>query len=128
MQAGLGMKDQSNLTARVQAWLAAREGEMTALLADLVNADSGTYNKAGVDAAGEVLQAFWRAHGLAVSVIPRERFGDVISRRSRLPRWRRTRALCCCWATATRCSPRASRRAAPSRRRMGAAMAPASPT
>lgn len=79
MQAGLGMKDQSNLTARVQAWLAAREGEMTTLLADLVNADSGTYNKAGVDAAGEVLQAFWRSHGLTVSVIPRERFGDVIA-------------------------------------------------
>lgn len=79
MQAGSGMTAQGLLKARVQAWLADKEGAMTALLADLVNVDSGTTNKAGVDAAGEVLQAFWRAHGLVVSVIPRERFGDVIA-------------------------------------------------
>ena len=68
----------AGLSQAVVAWLAAHEAEMVALLKDLVNVDSGTYNKAGVDAAGEVLQNFWRAHGLSVSVIPHETFGDAL--------------------------------------------------
>lgn len=68
----------AGLSQAVVSWLAAHEAEMVALLGDLVNVDSGTYNKAGVDAAGEVLQRFWRAHGLSVSVIPHDTFGDAL--------------------------------------------------
>lgn len=68
----------AGLSQAVVSWLAAHETEMVALLGDLVNVDSGTYNKAGVDAAGEVLQRFWRAQGLSVSVIPHETFGDAL--------------------------------------------------
>ncbi|OYU47355.1 MAG: peptidase M20 [Rhizobiales bacterium PAR1] len=68
----------TGLSQAVVSWLAAHEAEMVALLGELVNVDSGTYNKAGVDAAGEVLQHFWRAQGLSVSVIPHETFGDAL--------------------------------------------------
>ena len=34
-------------------WLARHEGAMADLLRELVDTDSGTYDKAGVDAAGE---------------------------------------------------------------------------
>lgn len=61
------------------AWLSAREGAMTELLRDLVNADSGTYDKAGVDAAGDILARFWQAHGLEVRTHPHAVFGDGIS-------------------------------------------------
>lgn len=67
-----------DLSQAVVAWLAAREGAMTDLLRDLVNTDSGTYDKAGVDAAGEVLQAFWKANGLGVTVFPHDTFGDAL--------------------------------------------------
>lgn len=60
-------------------WLATREGEMAELLRDLVNADSGTYDKAGVDRAGAVLAAFWRRHALDVRNHPHPAFGDGIS-------------------------------------------------
>ncbi len=60
-------------------WLAAHEQAMVDLLRDLVNADSGTYDKAGVDAAGAVLTSFWRTHGIAVRTHPHPVFGDGIS-------------------------------------------------
>ncbi|HRI90506.1 MAG TPA: M20 family metallopeptidase [Accumulibacter sp.] len=52
---------------------------MVDLLKDLVNADSGTYDKAGVDAAGRILTEFWAAHGLEVRTHPHPDFGDGIS-------------------------------------------------
>ena len=60
-------------------WLADHQQGMVNLLRDLVNADSGTYDKAGVDAAGAVLAEFWRAHGLSVETHPHATFGDGIS-------------------------------------------------
>lgn len=60
-------------------WLAAHQHGMVDLLRDLVNADSGTYDKAGVDAAGDVLASFWRAHGIDVQTHPHAVFGDGIS-------------------------------------------------
>ncbi|MBK9081491.1 MAG: M20 family metallopeptidase [Rhizobiales bacterium] len=62
----------------VAAWLAAREGEMLALLETLVNVDSGTWDKPGVDAAGEPLKAFLAGHGLTISTEPDARFGEAI--------------------------------------------------
>lgn len=62
----------------VTDWLAARESEMLALLETLVNVDSGTRDKAGVEAAGEPLKAFFRAAGLTITTDPDETFGEAI--------------------------------------------------
>lgn len=64
-------------------WLSSQEASMVDLLRDLVNADSGTYDKPGVDAAGDVLVRFWQSHGLEVRRMPHDRFGDGLS--ARLP-------------------------------------------
>lgn len=72
--------------AREQAlkdWLATRREPMIALLEELVNIDSGSYDKAGVDACGEVLKRFFTEAGLVVETLPVADFGDVI--RARLP-------------------------------------------
>lgn len=67
----------------ITAWLASQRPAMVALLEELVNTDSGTYDKAGVDAAGEVLKRFFRSIGLEPTTIPHDRFGDAI--RAELP-------------------------------------------
>ncbi len=59
-------------------WLAAQKGAMVELVGALVDIDSGSYDKAGVDAVGARLRAFLAAHGVAFSVIPNNRFGDAI--------------------------------------------------
>ncbi|RMH46106.1 MAG: M20/M25/M40 family metallo-hydrolase, partial [Alphaproteobacteria bacterium] len=59
-------------------WLAGHEGAMADLLRDLVNADGGTHDKAGVDRAGRILTDFWAAHGIPFTVTPVERFGDIL--------------------------------------------------
>ncbi|MFI5012468.1 MAG: M20 family metallopeptidase [Hyphomicrobiales bacterium] len=63
---------------QVKDWLAAQGGAMVKLLAELVNTDSGSYDKAGVDAAGEVLKRYFTAQGLALETIPQPRYGDQI--------------------------------------------------
>ncbi len=57
-------------------WLDDKHDEMVALLAETVNIDSGTYNKAGVDAVGKVLVDHLEAHGVPCERIADERFGD----------------------------------------------------
>src|SRR5215213_10108985 len=64
--------------AAVAGWLADRRDEMIGLLADLVNIDSGTYDKAGVDAVGRVLHAFFADRGFSVETTPQETFGDSL--------------------------------------------------
>jgi glutamate carboxypeptidase len=59
-------------------WLAAHQDAMLELVRALVDIDSGSYDKAGVDAVGARLGAFLEQHGVAFTVIPNERFGDAI--------------------------------------------------
>ncbi len=68
---------------RVTEWLREQRDAMVSLLGELVNIDSGTYDKAGVDAAGEPLRRFFEAAGLQVEVLPESTFGDAI--RATLP-------------------------------------------
>ncbi len=84
---------QQDTATRIARWLAAREGEMVTLLEALVNADSSTYDKAGVDACGQVLERFWADHGLAVERRPVERYGDVIYGHLRAPEARDPRPV-----------------------------------
>lgn len=59
-------------------WLGAQDGAIRALLATLVNIDSGSYNKAGVDRAGAAIRRFLDAQAIGYDVIPNEKFGDAI--------------------------------------------------
>ena len=64
--------------AAITAWLAGQQDAMVALLRELVNIDSGTYDKAGADAVGAAIQRFVLGHGVATGIIPQERFGDTL--------------------------------------------------
>jgi glutamate carboxypeptidase len=59
-------------------WLGEQQEAMVRLLADLVNIDSGSYDKAGVDAVGARLIQFFSEHGIEVSVTPHAEFGDIL--------------------------------------------------
>lgn len=59
-------------------WLDGQRPAMTELLRDLVNIDSGSYNKAGVDAVGRVIEAHLAESDIASERVPHERFGDCI--------------------------------------------------
>ncbi len=94
-------------------WLAAQRPAMLALLEALVNTDSGSYDKRGVDAVGARLRGFLETHAIAHDVIPDDRFGDAV------------RASV---GIAIRCFRRARRRAGHSGSRANGPMARALPT
>jgi len=64
--------------APVLDWLAAHRDAMLDLVRTLVDIDSGSHDKAGVDAVGARLRAFLAGHGIVFSVIANDRFGDAI--------------------------------------------------
>lgn len=66
------------LAARATQWLASRRGEMEDLLRRLVDIDSGSRDRAGVDAVGEVMMACLAADGIDVMRIPNGTYGDVL--------------------------------------------------
>jgi len=59
-------------------WLVGQGDAMLDLVRSLVDIDSGSYDKAGVDAVGARLSAFLAGQGVAVSVRANDRFGDAI--------------------------------------------------
>src|SRR6516165_3694240 len=59
-------------------WLASQRDAMLDLVRALVDIDSGSYDKAGVDAVGARLRTFLAAHDVASSIIANDRFGDAI--------------------------------------------------
>ena len=69
--------DQATLE-RIQNWLREREPDMLALLERIVNIDSGSYNKAGVDAVGDALRVFFEGEGIETQTIPVEGHGDAL--------------------------------------------------
>ena len=62
----------------ITGWLAAQQDAMVALLRELVNIDSGSYDKAGADAVGEAIRRFLDGHGIATRILPQQRFGDTL--------------------------------------------------
>ena len=64
---------------------------MVALLAELVNIDSGSYNKRGVDAVGDRLRTFLDAAGISSEIIPHPTYGDCMA--ARLPGGRSNRPI-----------------------------------
>ncbi|MBP1183121.1 M20 family metallopeptidase [Methylobacterium sp. PvR107] len=59
-------------------WLDTQEGAMLALLEELVNIDSGSYDKPGVDAVGARIAEFLAGHGIPVTTVPVEGYGDAL--------------------------------------------------
>ncbi len=64
--------------AQIAEWLGTQKEAMLALLAELVNIDSGSYDKAGVDAVGRRLVAFFQENGLVTATEPNETYGEAI--------------------------------------------------
>jgi glutamate carboxypeptidase len=62
----------------ILSWLGDQKSEMVALLEKLVNIDSGSYDKAGVDAVGDALVDFLEQSGIEIERIPIETHGDNI--------------------------------------------------
>ena len=78
MAATVGSRTLTPEEARVTGWLAEQKGAMLRLLEDVVNIDSGSYDKAGVDAVGERFVRFFQSEGLLVDIEPHETYGDAI--------------------------------------------------
>src|SRR5262245_59884489 len=68
----------SEREAKVTGWLTEQQPAMLALLRDVVNIDSGSYDKAGVDAVGARFERFFHEQGLLTRREPQVRFGDAI--------------------------------------------------
>ena len=64
---------------QVLDWLATRQRAMLALLETLVNTDSGSCDKPGVDVVGAHIRRFLDDNGIASDVAEDDRFGDAIT-------------------------------------------------
>ena len=64
--------------AAITAWLATQADAMTDLLREMVDIDSGSYDKPGIDAVGAVAERFLEAHGIPVQRLPQPRHGDCL--------------------------------------------------
>lgn len=62
----------------VASWLATQHEAMVALLRQMVDIDSGSYNKPGIDAVGAVIRRFLESHGVRVQALPQSRHGDCL--------------------------------------------------
>ncbi|WP_424629418.1 M20 family metallopeptidase [Bradyrhizobium sp. SYSU BS000235] len=58
------------MSEEVCFWLASQQDAMLAMMEKVVNIDSGSYDKAGVDAVGEVFADFFRSHDIDVERLP----------------------------------------------------------
>ncbi|AYN97050.1 M20 family peptidase [Pseudomonas sp. LTJR-52] len=68
------------MTAKQQAieWLATQREAMETLLQHLVDTDSNSYDKPGVDAVGQLLSQALESDGIAVERIAIDGFGDIL--------------------------------------------------
>ena len=71
------MSDES-AEAKITAWLGTQQPAVLALLREMVNTDSGSYDKLGVDAVGAIVRRFMAEHDIAVEVVPRRHYGDCL--------------------------------------------------
>ncbi len=64
--------------AEITAWLASQKEAMLTELAEMVNTDGGSYDKAGVDRTGAQVKRFLESHGIAVELLPQQKHGDCL--------------------------------------------------
>ncbi len=67
-----------SLEDRLATWLSDHESDMIDLLQALVNTDSSSYHKTGVDAAGDVIRDFLEGRGISCETIAIKTHGDVL--------------------------------------------------
>lgn len=63
---------------KIRAWLGDHQGELLRLLEQLVNIDSGSYGKAGIDRCGEIHAAELRELGFTVETVPESERGNHV--------------------------------------------------
>jgi glutamate carboxypeptidase len=63
---------------QIAAWLASQQDAMIAMLREMVDIDSGSYDKKGIDAVGDVVRRFMAAHEIPVETVPQMRHGDCL--------------------------------------------------
>jgi glutamate carboxypeptidase len=66
------------LETQITEWIASQKQPMIDLLRDVVNIDSGSYDKAGVDAVGARFERHFAAHGIEAWREPHDVFGDAL--------------------------------------------------
>ena len=64
--------------ARIAAWLATQHDAMVAMLREMVDIDSGSYNKPGIDAVGAVVQRFMDSQNIPLEVVRQQKHGDCL--------------------------------------------------
>jgi glutamate carboxypeptidase len=73
-----GMAELSVAERQVVDWIAAERDTVLGLIETLVNTDSGSLDKAGVDAVGAHIRAFLLQRGIASDTVPNARYGDGV--------------------------------------------------
>ncbi|MDB5379056.1 MAG: peptidase [Rubritepida sp.] len=63
---------------KITAWLATQQQAMVDTLEAMVNTDGGSYDKAGVDAVGQIVKNFFAGQGITVETVRGEKFGDCL--------------------------------------------------
>ena len=71
------------MSEQIRSWLSSQREPMLKLMERVVNIDSGSYDKAGVDAVGEAFAEFFASHDIEVERFPRDISGDIF--RARIP-------------------------------------------
>lgn len=64
--------------SQIAAWLATQHDAMIAMLREMVDIDSGSYNKPGIDAVGAVVRRFMESQGIPVEVVRQQKYGDCL--------------------------------------------------
>lgn len=68
----------ANTETQITEWLASQKSAMIELLREVVNIDSGSYDKAGVDAVGACFERHFADHGVSSWREPHDVFGDAL--------------------------------------------------
>jgi glutamate carboxypeptidase len=64
--------------SQITAWLAGQQNAMTAMLREMVDTDSGSYNKPGIDAVGAIVQRFMASQNIPVETMRQQKHGDCL--------------------------------------------------
>jgi glutamate carboxypeptidase len=62
----------------IAEWLATQKDAMVAMLRDMVDIDSGSYNKRGIDAVGDVIRRFMASQNIPVETVAQQKHGDCL--------------------------------------------------
>ena len=63
---------------QITAWLGTQQDAMVAMLREMVDIDSGSYNKRGIDAVGSVVRRFLESQRIPVEALPQSCHGDCL--------------------------------------------------